>query len=371
MGVVPLIDRSTVAAMACVVSLLLSGCTGDSDGPHSKPAPQPTTGKALTLTSVAQDLLPELAAAPMARTNLPTRIDVPEQRPSSLMTAPPARAKLGMVRLDNDFSATGFGDHDVYFLGVDDQWRVLNLAELGLPSGDWTGPDGSGMGHLSADGAHWAFVTTRHVVVLNLLTRKMKFLSLPGGRTPVPGHWTVRNTLLVGSEGGDGPGFEVDPKTGRAILIKGRAWRVTVLADGSRAMTGVTGDQPFIEYVTATNKPIMRQNYGFSWNQRLFPMIQRDVAVFLDSLGGEFQRDYGSTLVVVDKQLRPKAALPWPKRTTGDDTIGWISDDTFLLTYGKTMAVWCPDQSKLSRVSNVPTDLAISLAMDVIDASCT
>lgn len=369
------INGSRLVLGACVLLLLLTGCTSGSDDPLVAPSSAPTTSNAPTLESVAQDLLPDLATAPMARSsNLPTRIAVPSQRPPSLMTAPSARAKLGMVRLDDDFSADGFADHDVYFLGVDDQWRALNLAELGLPASDWTGPDGDGMGDLSADGTHWAFVTTRHVVVLDLLTRKMQFLSLPGGRTPVPGRWTVRNTLLVGLEiDSEVPAtsYEVDPKTGRSTLIKAPAWRVTVLADGSRAIKGLKGNQPYVTYVSAANRPIRRAEYGFASDEPLGMQVKRDVAVFLDSLGFSEPVDHGSTLVVVDKSLRLKAALPWPERTNGDSTIGWVSDDTYLLKYGKTLAAWCPGRSKLSRVSTVPRDLAISMAMDVVDASCT
>jgi hypothetical protein len=183
--VAPLVNRTSVVAMACGLALLVSGCTGGSDEPRAKPSPAPTHGEARTLVSTAQDLLPDLAAAPMARSNLPARIRIPARRPPSLMTAAPARAKLGMVRIDHDFSAEGFADHDVYLLGVDDQWRVLNLAELGLRPSDWTGPDGSGMGQLSPAGTHWVFETNRHIVVLDLLTRQLRLLSLPGGRKPV------------------------------------------------------------------------------------------------------------------------------------------------------------------------------------------
>jgi hypothetical protein len=184
----------------------------------------------------------------------------------------------------------------------------------------------------------------------------------------------VRNTLLAGLESDSElamTSYEVDPKTGRTSLIKAPAWRVTVLADGSRAIKGLKGDQPFVTYVSAANKPIRRAKYGFASDEPLGMQVRRDVAVFLDSFAKAEQPDHGSTLVVVDQELRLKATLPWPKRTNGDSTIGWIADGAYLLTYGRTMAVWCPDQSKLSRVSTVPRDLAISMAMDVVHASCT
>lgn len=86
---------------------------------------------------------------------------------------------------------------------------------------------------------------------------------------------------------------------------------------------------------------------------------------------GQNQVDEGSMLVASDKALRLKATLPWPKRNNGDHPIGWISDDTYLLTYGRTMAVWSPTTSTICRVSAVPTDLVISMAMEVVDAECT
>lgn len=380
-----MVSISRLAVGACALSLVLGGCTSGSDDPPRERPSASTTTKDPTLESVAQDLLPGLSSAPLAKTNLPARIDIPKQRPSSFMTAPTARAKLGMVRvLDVGDRDEGFADEDVYFLGVDDKWRVLNRGDLGLPASDWPGSDGSGMGAMSPSGTHWAFATNRHIVVLDLLTKKMKFLSLPGGLAPVLGSWTVRNTLLSGyvfsppdDEGEDLPttGYEVDPKSGRSTLINAPYWTTTVLANGDRAVGGLRGDRPFVEYMSAANRPKSRAEYGFAWGERLGMLVQPevdgDVGVFLDSLGLPDSPSEGSMVAVVDQSLRLKATLPWPKRTQGDAFPGWTSDGTFLLTYGETLAAWCPGQAKISRVSTVPNDLAVSIAMGIVNASCT
>lgn len=368
------VGRSARLALgACMLMLLLMGCNGESDSPGTTPTPRPSTGETPSLKSVAQDLLPELAAAPITgSTNLPPRIDIPSRRPPRLLKGPPVGARLVMVRLfDTGDEMDSFDDQDAYFLGDDDQWRVLNLADLGLSARDWPGPDGSGMGHLSPAGTHWAMETTRHVVVLDLLTKKLKFHSLPGGRRPTSSGWTVRNTMLVTNQGNMKTSYELDPATGETTLIKAPAGQVTVLADGNRAIAGWKDNQPFVNYVTASNKSISRRDYGFNWETQVAATdIQRDGALFLDSLGLDVPEDFGSMVAVVDQSLQLKATLPWPKRATGDYPYGWVSDDTFLFTVGETMAAWCPEQAKIARVSAMSDELAISMAMEVVDASC-
>lgn len=378
-----MVNVARLAAGVVALSLVLGGCTNGSTDPPSESPSASAKAKAPTLESVAQDLLPGLATAPMAETNLPQQIDIPKQRPPSLLQGPAVAAKLGMVSIDDGFEAEGFAGQYVYFLGNDDQWRVLNMAELGLPPSDWTGPDGSGMGDLSPDGTQWSFVTNRHVVVLDLLTKKLQFLSLPNGDKPQSSGWTVRSTLIAYSlDRPDASSYELDPKTDSATTIRANAGKLTVLADGSRAIAGLQNgeivgeknDHPFVRFTTATGEPVARKDFSFSWPHTVGLYVQRavdgDVGVFLDSLGLVDSPPEGSMVAVVDQSLRLKATLPWPKRTNGDNPIGWIDDDTFLLTYGETLAAWCPGQSKLSRVSAVSNDLAVSMAMEVVDATC-
>lgn len=380
-----MVALSRLAICAVALSLVLTGCTRGSGDPQSERSPRPTTSKAPTLESVAQDLLPGLSDAPKASSNLPARIDIPKQRPSSLLKGPAVGAKLGMVRWDLGVDANGlpigkddgFADEDVYFLGTDDEWRVLNRGDLGLLASDWPGSDGAGMGRLSPSGTQWSFATTRHIVVLDLMTKKMKFLRLPGGQRPILHGWTERNTLLLGLEWltDEGPSmrYELDPKSGSSSMIKVSALRsVTVLANGDRAIGGSKNGRPFVDYVTSANERISRREFGFAWDQPLGLYVDHDVTVvFLDSLGLPDSTSEGSMVVVVDPSLRLKASLPWPNRTKGDDVIGWVSDETFLLAYGETLAAWCPGESKISRVSTVSSDLSISMATDVIDATCT
>jgi hypothetical protein len=78
---------------------------------------------------------------------------------------------------------TGWETEDILFLGVDGNWRTLNMGTLGLPDAWWPGPDTYGAGTLSADGRTWAGRTTKGIVFVDTVTGSSEHIALPARRS--------------------------------------------------------------------------------------------------------------------------------------------------------------------------------------------
>lgn len=79
----------------------------------------------------------------------------------------------------------GWAGERIFFLGVDDRWRVLDMGDLRLPVDSWPGPDTYGPGSLSRDGRIWAGKARGGVVLLDLSRAAVRYVRLPEGRSRV------------------------------------------------------------------------------------------------------------------------------------------------------------------------------------------
>jgi len=182
----------------CALVLALGGCTTPADAPDTEaPSTENAGGHSAesvsgpTQATTGEPQPPEVQALPRDRRGVawvggPLPRLVPADGaslPRVLEDPHPARLVYHPVeRLDD---TDGWAGEQLFFFGLDRQWRILDMADLGLPDAWWPGADTYGSGALSHDGHTWAAHTAAGVVLLDLESGSVRHVDFPAGSSLV------------------------------------------------------------------------------------------------------------------------------------------------------------------------------------------
>ncbi|WP_121257043.1 hypothetical protein [Nocardioides ferulae] len=187
-------------ALALVMALLLTACTGDrargeSDGGRATGLASDSEASPPTRVSLAGQrpaAWPRLPAADAS--GLPWRLPETGADLPSLLDDLPGRATVVVnPRIEAiNIAVTRWSELELLVAGAEGGWRRLNLGDLGLPEAQRYS-DTYGAGQLSPDGRRWAGPVRDGVVVLDLRTGAARIVRLrsPGAFVWVPGRGPV------------------------------------------------------------------------------------------------------------------------------------------------------------------------------------
>jgi hypothetical protein len=359
--VADVIVRITVAAA------LLALATGCESAPDSSDETAPSTGSA-TLRA-AQPTERSVSVRPPRVQHLPPNWSTrpwggsgrPEQAPTegaalpSVLGQPGSPAGLAYHPLERLNDPAGWASERVLFLGLDGQWRGLDLAELGLPEAWWTGEDTFGPGSLSADGRIWAAHTNAGVVFVNLTTGSYRHVALP------PTSPRVRYLTWV-------PG--ANAVSAYATNSKGaRYWTFHVRPGGSVSQVSYPGDRTRfdidgtpVEVKTAGRTLTMTrfETRGTDSAQSRLPLRFHRSTIF-----SEFGQDDVALIQptysirrpvmvwVFDKHTgQPRARLQVPVATSIE---GWTHGGSLVLMVdNRRLITWNPQAGRFRRLLEIP-----------------
>ncbi len=236
-------------ALVCALLTLLAACTTSVGEPRKDSPPagsaDNTTDGAFALPEAPTSNVPKAPrpqVAPRDWSRVPwvggRRRVAPaaaEELPGVLQD--PQRARLVYHPTERLDDPTGWAGERLLFLGVDDQWRVLDMEELGLPADWWPGVDTYGSGSLSRDGRVWAGKTDGGVVLLELSSGAVRHVDFPPGRSRVvrvdwmPGRDVV-SAYAARPRYYKYDTFQVDT-TGRVKSVRYPGWRTRFDVDGT------------------------------------------------------------------------------------------------------------------------------------------
>lgn len=240
-------------ALTCTLLSVLAACTApvsepSKDSPPASPATDAAEGSPTKATPVPKpQVLPDdwnrVPWAGGQRREPPTTAS---EVPSVLQV--PARAQLAYHPTERLDDPDGWAGERIYFLGVDDRWRVLDMADLGLPADSWPGADTYGSGSLSHDGRMWVGHAHGGVVLINLSSGTVNFVAFPADRSDVrhvkwvPGEDVV-SAYASPPQGSNYYTFHVDAE-GRLKPVEYPGPRTTFDTDGTPTeVVGVTGQR--------------------------------------------------------------------------------------------------------------------------------
>lgn len=214
---------------------ILTACTGEQiavdTGPtSSSSAPPESPGHGSRPLNVQEVNLGTASQLPLLRTKLPSHFEFPPAgEVTSLLTDPPGRVAVKMIRYLPYDRVTGFADQLIYFFGVDGRWRSLRMSELGLKDSRWAGPDTPWAGSVSPDGRYWMFPTAVRrpgarapdagpVAVMDLRSTQYRFYYPGGARRTANPDWTASHLLAFDwKKLGQNQRVLVDVKTGQRL----------------------------------------------------------------------------------------------------------------------------------------------------------
>lgn len=372
--------RTGHAATCAVAMMLLVACTSspsEVQGGLESPKPRATSPTKLgpeppIARSLFQDLLPGRGAPKLVAvdSNLPSTISLPVSGSTPFLDDPPVRAVVAAVGFDRTFEAESFADHSVHFLGVDGDWRVLKMAELGIAPEDWGGPDGSGLVDLSPNGRWGSFSTATRVGVIDMATGQLNLRRVPdGGRPSSPAlTWTEYNTLLV-SASDTNVGFDLDPVSGQLDRLPAPSWKLGSTPSGALVTYEGKGRQLYaVQH--STNGRTDPVKVPFRWNKRPGQYSRTQVALFNDNYSGASGNSRRSFLLAAKSAtFQPVAALDWRAKSSHQANVffGWVDQDNYLIRYGQEILVWSPRDESVKVVSQLRGDILASIATRLLD----
>lgn len=180
------------ASLLIVAALLgASGCTDsgqvDTTTPPSGPSsPGPAEGAATSsppwpIADARVDRVPDVLTR--RGSNLPPAFPADNSVFPDLLADPPVRARMVYHPRESFDDRGDWETEQLFFLGVDDAWRSLDMRDLGLPETTHPGVDTYGAGALSPDGRTWVAPTEAGVVLLDLDTARFRVVDVPGDHT--------------------------------------------------------------------------------------------------------------------------------------------------------------------------------------------
>lgn len=250
-----------------------------------------------------------------------------------LLAEPPGRALMAYHPRESFDDRGAWETETVFFLGLDGEWRSLEMQSLGLPASTHPGVDTYGAGELSPDGTSWAAPTTAGIVLLDLLTGRPREVALPGDHTRYlrwrPDGRSINVMRLHGAS--TQKTWALDPQTAKfrrasyALPLDGFSANgsvVTFTRRGAKTVRTVYRNQAEVEAVVAVPHRLARRGAA----------VGRDHAVF----------GYNRELVAVEKrswapvarlQLGRDEAAGWPRGWLDDDTLWFFESTRGLITW--------------------------------------
>lgn len=178
-------------SIVAILAAVASGCTdgGERDGTASPPDASttrdgreaPTVPPPWSMADARVDRIPD--GPPRQESSLPAAFPADNSVLPNLLRNPPGRARLAYHPRESLNADATWESERVFFLGVDDVWRSLEMSDLGLPASTHPGSDTYGAGELSPDGSTWAARTRAGIVLLDLSTGRSRIARLPGNHT--------------------------------------------------------------------------------------------------------------------------------------------------------------------------------------------
>lgn len=330
--------RTSVATVALLVAA--SGCTGSDPPAPTTPESRSTSGAvssslpespAWSLDDVRVDRIP--AHPPMVDSALPASFPPDDAVLPDLLANPPGRARLAYHPRETFDDRDGWADERVFFLGVDGEWRSLEMVDLGLPEDQHTGGDTYGAGDLSPDGTRWVAKTADGVVLVDLRSGRADEVPLPGNHTTYGG-WrpdSRRYDVVRLSGARTYRTWSIDP---RSLGVSRAAYRLPI--------DGYAADGTIHTFDRAVEGSIHVMHRGRTGEARIVPMPYRRAR--LGGSVGPTRTLFGLNrgMFVVDStymaplarlRLRPRDAAGWPRGWWDEDTAWFYEGSQGLLTW--------------------------------------
>ncbi|WP_121257037.1 hypothetical protein [Nocardioides ferulae] len=336
--------------------LLLAACSpGEPAAPEAPPAGTPEAAPSATpARPPAVQRLPERWASVPLHGGLPRRAPADSDALPDVLGAGVA-ARLAYHPTERWEDPVGWAGEQVLFWGVDGRWRVLGLADLGLPDAWWPGPDTYGPGRLSADGRRWAAHTNAGVVFVDLTEGTVRHVDFPRGSRMVRYvEWLPGRNAVSAYGRAPGPSpyrtFHVTPG-GKVTPVPYTGWRSRFDTDGTPVE--LVSDPPTGLRVTRWEGGTPERT---TWDLprdfrrgRLWGVFgETHVAVFEPPRGG-----LGSTMIwVFDTTTgEPVARLRVPLTSIE----GWLDAGSLLLLVdSRRLVVWQPLTGRFLRSTVLP-----------------
>nr|WP_300049009.1 hypothetical protein [uncultured Nocardioides sp.] len=259
----------------------------------------------------------------------------------------------------------GWETETVFFLGLDGEWRSLEMQRLGLPASTHPGVDTYGAGELSPDGTTWAAPTTAGIVLLDLLTGRPREVALPGDHTRYlrwrPDGHSINVMRLHGAS--TQKTWALDPHTAEfrrasyVLPIDGFAANgsvVTFTRRGDQTVRTVHRDQAEVETVVALPHRFARRGAAVGRDHAVFGYNRELVAV-----------ERGSWARVARLRLGRGEAAGWPRGWLDDDTLWFYESTRGLITWnvddGQTRAL-----TRVAPAARPGTYWSTSVAVDLL-----
>ncbi len=357
-------------AFVCTLVALLAACSTPASDTERLPRPPSTADAAGEAPAPSE---PSTSAAPAPRTQPPPRDwsrvpwtggrrrvapDAATQAPSVLTD--PARAQLVYHPTERLDDPDGWAGERLFFLGVDDRWRTLDMGDLGLPEDSWPGPDTYGSGALSRDGRLWAAHTRGGAVLLDLTSGAVRRVPFPAGRSDVlylnwmPGQDVVSAYAAV-AQSSKYSTFHFDTE-GRVTPVRYPAWRTRFDVDGTPVeIRGASGQRLRVKrwaddaVTSSTLTPgveVPRQI-----RRRAFGVFHTKYVALLAARRSWPSRQ-PAQVWVLDKGTGAMAARLQVPATTS--IVGWTDDRLRLLIANRRLVDWEPRTGRLRRVLDLP-----------------
>jgi hypothetical protein len=350
--------------VAVVLVLLVGGCDSSSDpsgesapppGSTTLPDSQPTDRGVLVRRPKVEHLPHDWSMVRWEGDGRPEQTPDADAGLPSVLDEPGIPARLAYHPMESLADPEGWASEQIMFWGRDGQWRILDMADLGLPEAWWPGRDTFGPGSLSADGLTWAAHTNAGVVFVDLTTGSYRHVLFPQSSPMVrylswvPGRRVV-SAYSRSSHGTRYSTFDVDPR--------GRVIRAAY--DGSRTRFDVNGVPVEIttsgRTVTLTRRQ-RTQTSSTEWDLPVrFPRANpwgvfsdQDVA-FTQPTNVNRRR---AILWVFDKRSgQPQARLSVPADPSLE---GWTDSGALVIQIdNRRVITWNPQTGRFSRLLEFP-----------------
>jgi hypothetical protein len=360
-----------IPTFVCALVVVLAACStpiGDTDGPRRPGSANDTAERARPSreASAARPVpAPRPQASPRDWRRVPWIGGGRRVAPDSAAGLPsvlddPARARMAYHPTERIDDPGGWAGERLFFLGVDDRWRRLDMDDLGLPEESWPGADTYGPGSLSRDGRLWAAHTHGGAVVVDLTSGAVRRVPFPAGRSHVvrvdwiPGG-DVLSAYAARPESSTYDTLHVDAR-GRVTPVRYPGWRTRFDVDGTPVeIIGASRRQLRVErwaddgLVSTTLVPGVE--VPRSMRRHAFGVFgATDVALYAHR---GWPSPASAQVWVLDKNSGAMAARLRVPATSS--IVGWTDDDRLrLLIANRRVVEWEPRTGRIRQVLDLP-----------------